>query len=153
MSDISSHASAAESFDPQVIEARLNALVGNVAQTDEIETPDLLQQFLADSTLNCLSSSSIIDCESGTQHLITEYHRVPTMPNQSRVVLHLSFRPDLPVPPTVEANLIDAEGRTRVTHRTTFGARVEITLMQSNLDASTVCVEAICTTDPTTKAN
>ena len=154
MSDIISHTSAADSFDPQVIEARLNALVGNVTQTDEIDTPDLLQQFLADPTLNWLGSRSVNESEeAGIQHSIIEYHRVPTLANQTRVVLHLSFRPDLPVPPKVEANLIDSDGRTRVTHCTTFGARIEITLSQSESIPSTVCVEAICTTAQNISSN
>ena len=152
MSDLSSHTPSTHSFDPAAIEARLNALVGDSSSATEetiSDAPDLEQQFLSDTSLTWMGSRS----QHGDQLAIIEYHRIEVLPNQTRVVLHLGFRPDLPNAPSVEVNLIDIEGRTRITNCTTFGARIEITLMRPNPDSSIVCVEAICTTDPTTTAD
>lgn len=149
MPDLSSQSTSAHSFDPAAIEARLNALVGDShtrAEEPDCEAPDLEQQFLSDAALNWLGSRS----NFGDQTTVLEYHRVPVVSNQTRIVVHLSFRPDLPTVPTVEANLIDIAGRTRITNCTTFGARIEVTLMRPNPEPSNVCLEAICTSEPTT---
>lgn len=150
MSDLSSH-TPPHSFDPAAIEARLNALVGDSGVDSEdpnLDAPDLEQQFLANESLTWLGSRS----QDGDQHAIIEYHRIPVKPNQTRVVQHLRFQPDLPTTPTIEINLIDSAGRTRITNCTSFGARIEITLLRPNPAASNVCLEAICTTEPTTSA-
>jgi hypothetical protein len=149
MSDLSSHSSSTHSYDPAAIEARLNALVGNndgEPKDVHSEAPDLEQQFLADPSLTWLGSRS----QHGDQQVVIEYHRMPAMPNQTRLVLHLRFQPDLPTAPHVEANLIDIAGRTRITNCTAFGARIEITLARPNPESSSVCLEAICSSEPKT---
>ena len=132
------------SFDPAAIEARLSALTGNVAPETEDNEPDLLQQLLADETLTNLESRRVDD----QSHTIVQLYRVAVLPNQSRLVVHCAFRPDLPTVPNIEASAIDRDARIRVTHKTTFGARVEVTLGDSQSVPSHVCLEVICTSEP-----
>lgn len=142
-------------FDPSAIEARLNALAGiddsNLASSETAETPDLLEQFLADETLDFLGSrTSIPGLNDEEFHTTVEYHRLAVEPNQTRLILHLGFRPDFPLVPKVDVTLIDAIARVRVTQNSHFGARIEITLSEQKPTQSKICVEAICTTQPET---
>jgi hypothetical protein len=131
------------------LEARLNSLGGESATEPaaESETPTLLEQFMSHPTLNFLGSRSTdINQESQQTETVVQYHRISFAANQTRQILHLSFQPDLAKAPSVEVNLIDADGRTRITQSTPFGVRVEISLLSGCSTASSVCVEAICTT-------
>ncbi len=131
------------------LEARLNSLGGEptTEPAAESETPTLLEQFMSHPTLNFLGSRSTdTDHEDQQTETIVEYHRVSFAADQTRTILHLSFQPDLAKAPSVEVNLIDADGRIRITQNTRFGVRIEISLLSGLPTASTVCVEAICTT-------
>ena len=120
-------------FDPVAIEARLNALAGmcndDVDADQATDVPDLQEQFLADETLRYLGSRSTSPGLNDEEfHTVVEYHRIPVEPNQTRVILHLGFCPDFPLVPKVDVTLIDAVGRVRVTQKSHFGTRIEITL-------------------------
>jgi hypothetical protein len=132
----------------------LNSL-GVEPETDasvKSETPTLLEQFMADPSLKFLGSRSKDTADASQEKQQTEtvvqYHRISFAPDQCRTILHLSFQPDLAKAPSVEVNLIDADGRTRITQNTPFGVRIEISLLSHHPISSSVCVEAICTTAP-----
>ncbi|QEG23937.1 hypothetical protein [Mariniblastus fucicola] len=151
MSDLSAIAKSDPDFyDPQAIEARLNALAGigdEAPILDQPETPELQDQFLADTTLTYLGSRTTSRGENGQDiDALIEYHRLEVLPNQSRIILHLVFRPDFETAPTIDVNLVDVSGRTRITQCSRFGARIEITLSQRQSSASIICVEALCST-------
>jgi hypothetical protein len=134
------------------LEARLNAIGGEPESNpaDEIEPVSLMEQFLVDREMERLSSRSSQQNENGdTTETIIEYRRIKLETNQTRSVMHLSFQPDLQSVPTVDANLVDAVGRIRVTHCNTFGARLELSVDPSSLIDSTVCVEATCIANST----
>ena len=150
MSDVSTSSNSPwDQVDLGALEARLN-LLGAGSETEsaiEIESPSLLEQFMADSSLNFLGSrTASTNEEDQLTETVIEYHRIPFAPGQTRAILHLSFQPDLPEVPSVEVNLIDADGRTRITQNTKFGTRVEVSLLTRDSNPSTICVEAICTT-------
>lgn len=151
MSDLSASSSIVPPYyDPIAIEARLNALTGmsaDVPEPEETGAPELLDQFLANTSLGYLGSRTITSCDLQIETLI-EYHRIDLQPNQTRTILHLSFRPDFVLPPSVEATLVDASGRVRVTHSTVFGARVEITTSKPQTEPTCICVETVCTSCP-----
>ena len=139
-------------FDAASSEARLNALAGMAevdSSADEVETPELQDQFLADTSLNYLGSRSTAVGDDGEPFdTLVEYHRIDFQANQTRAILHLRFRPDFSLAPAVEATLIDTSGRVRVTSSTIFGARIEITLSNSSPKPTAVCIETICTNCP-----
>jgi len=136
-------------FDAASIEARLNALAGmsDVESTEnEVEAPELQDQFLADDSLNYLGSRSTAIGDDGEPFdTLVEYHRVNFQAKQTRAILHLRFRPDFSLAPSVEATLIDTSGRVRITSSTIFGARIEITLSDSSPKPTAICIESICT--------
>jgi len=147
MSDISAATTGFESssFDPAALEARLSAPTGDQSPETENGELDLLQELLADESLTYLESRRV---DSQTQsHLIVQLFRVAVLPHQSRLVIHCAFRPDLPSLPNIEAEVIDRDARIRVTHKTTFGARIEVTLSDSQPSPSQVCVEVISTSE------
>jgi len=139
-------------FDPVAIEARLNALAGNPdveSDREEVETPELQDQFLSDSSLNYLGSRSTTLGDDGESFdTLVEYRRIKFQPNQTRAILHLGFRPDFSIAPSVEATLIEAVGRVRITSSNIFGARIEITLSKPPTELATICLETICTNCP-----
>ena len=139
-------------LDPTAIEARLNALAGmsnNSSEPEEFETPELQEQFLADTSLSYLASRSRIPGDEGRHfETLIEYHRVELEPNQTRTILHLGFRPDFALAPSVEATLIDASGRTRITSSSIFGARIEVTISNPQSEPTTICIETISTNCP-----
>jgi hypothetical protein len=148
MSDLTTSSNSAwESVDLGALEARLNSL-GSEAPPVEAEQPEsisLLEQFLADESLQHLISRTETVAEDGTaQETFVQYHRVSIASNQTRFVIHLAFQPDLKGIPTVDANLMDIAGRARITHATKFGARIEMSLTNALPESATVCVEAIC---------
>lgn len=144
-------------FDPCEIEARLNALVGNCSVGDKTEhieeEPDLLQQFLADESLDYLETRSSYTNAQEDHNTITviQLYRIAVLPNQSRLVIHPSFRPDLPVAPSIEATSIDRDARIRVTRVAQFGARLEINLADVESSPSQCCIEIICSAAETTQ--
>ena len=150
MSDLSTPSNVSwDQINPGDLEARLNSLGSDSAPAshDDAQNPSLLDQFLSDPELAFLGSRSSEVNEAGEPfETVTEYHRISLDASQSRVILHLAFRPDLTQTPAVEVNLIDSEGRIRITHNTRFGSRIEISLVDAKLAPRTICVEAICTT-------
>lgn len=133
------------------LEARLNAIADEPAIASEVEGHDereqasLLEQFLADPDLQTLTSRSVSATENGDDSEVhMQYSRLTFAADQTRNILHLSFCPDLPATPDIEATLIDAAGRIRITHRTHFGVRLEISLAQPIAEPTVVCVETIC---------
>ncbi len=155
MSDLSSSPTSPwDQVDLGALEARLNSL-GTSAEIDPdaavgADCPTLLEQFMSDPTLKFLGSRTMeTDEENFAQETIVQCHRISVEPYQTRVILHLSFTPDLPTVPSVEINLIDSDGRTRVTQNSKFGTRVEISLLNGNPAPANICVEAVCTTVPT----
>ena len=136
-------------LDPTTIEARLNALTGHSdtnSDPREVEALELQDQFLADSSLSYLGSrSKIIGTDGEPCETLIEYHRIELEPQQTRAILHLRFRTDFSLAPSVEVTLIDASGRTRVTGTTIFGSRIEITLAEPRSESTTISIETICT--------
>ena len=139
-------------LDPSAIETRLNALTGmsnTNSEPQEIEIPELQEQFLADTSLSYLASRSKIPGDEGNYfEALVEYHRIEFEPNQTRAILHLGFRPDFSLAPSIEATLIDASGRVRVTSSSIFGARIEVTISSPHAEPTTICIETIATNCP-----
>ncbi len=150
MSDLSTSSDSSwDQIDLGDLEARLNSL-GVEPETEPVggvESVTLLEQFMSDSSPKFLGSRTSHLSEDNEQtETVVEYHRISVDPNQTRAILHLSFQPDLQQAPSVQVNLIDADGRTRVTQCSKFGVRIEISLLTRKSTPSTVCTEVICTT-------
>ncbi len=137
------------SFDPLEIEKRLKALVGSSThQQEKVESDDdvdFVHQFLSDESLDYAETRTASEVDGIEYCTIVQLFRIHVLPNQSRLVIHPSFRPDLPSPPVIEASCIDREARMRVTHKETFGARLEINLSSPEPTNSFCCIEVVST--------
>lgn len=138
-----------EDVDVVDLEARLNAIAnkpdcGEVSATAN-EKISLLEQFLSEPDMQTLTSRSKSKTACGDAvEVHVQCSRLTFAAAQTRQVLHISFSPDLAETPDVEATLIDTEGRIRVTHRTRFGVRLEVSISETTGSSSTAIVETIC---------
>lgn len=153
MSDLSTSADSEpqsatwDNVDLSALEDRLNQLGGCAQSSDEPPLPQesWLDRFLADTSQSQLTSRICDVADDGsTIETVAHYTRTHFEAGQTRAVVHLSFQPDLVSIPTVESNLIDGTGRTRISGVTKFGVRIEMQLSEAPKESLTICVESIC---------
>ena len=137
------------SYDPTEIEKRLNALAGNMAVADERTATekevDPVDQFFSDESIDYVETRSSSKIDGSAHHTVIQLFRIRVQPNQTRLVIHPSFRPDLPGIPKIEATAVDRDARIRITHSAAYGARLEINLAESKSNHSSCCLEVIST--------
>ena len=148
----SSQSDAVDSWsqvDPADIEARLNALASRVesevSEDAGPQTQSPLDLFLADPSMTQLILRTGLDEGDATTETATSFHRLAFEPGEQRKVLHLAFVPDLCETPSVSAQLIDGNGRIKVTRAARFGVRLEIILPTPSESSRVLVVEATCT--------